>query len=120
MDSPEAGAVNEMACTHLKNAGLRLKRARFKLQATMLHSTFSGVTAVVLSLFYGTPRIPFSTTSDGLPNVVREFRAFLQAAREAALSRMYLGIHFKSANDDGLAVGLAIGAWTFKKTMRPR
>jgi membrane-associated phospholipid phosphatase len=84
------------------------------------HSTFSGAAAAVLSLFYGTPRVPFSTTSDALPNIVREFRGFLQAAREAALSRMYAGIHFGSANDDGLAVGLAIGAWTFKNAMRLR
>ena len=82
------------------------------------HSTFSGAAATVLSLFYGTPRVPFSTTSDALPNVVRDFRGFLQVAREAALSRMYGGIHYRFANDDGLAVGLAIGAWTFKKTMR--
>ena len=81
---------------------------------------FSGAAAAVLSLFYGTPRIPFSTTSDALPNVVREFRGFLQAAREAALSRMYGGIHFTSANDDGLKAGLAIGEFTFKKTMRLR
>jgi membrane-associated phospholipid phosphatase len=84
------------------------------------HSTFSGAAAEVLSLFYGTPRVPFSTTSDALPNVVRDFRGFLQAAREAALSRMYGGIHFRSANDDGLAAGSAIGAWIFKETMRPR
>ncbi len=82
------------------------------------HSTFSGAAAAVLSLFYGMPNIPFTTTSDGLPGVKRRFRGFMQAAREAALSRMYGGIHFRSANDDGLAAGLAIGAWTFKKTMR--
>jgi PAP2 superfamily len=84
------------------------------------HSTFSGAAAAVLSLFYGTPRVPFSTTSDGLPGVVRDFRGFQQAAREAALSRLYGGIHFRSANEDGLNAGLAIGEWTFKKTMRPR
>jgi len=61
-----------------------------------------------------------SSTAPPLPNTVRDFRGFLQAAREAALSRMYGGIHFSSANGDGLAVGLTIGAWTFKKTMRPR
>jgi hypothetical protein len=84
------------------------------------HSTFSGAAAAVLSLFYGTPRVPFSTTSDGLPGVVRGFRGFQQAAREAALSRLYGGIHFRSANEDGLEAGLAIGERTFKKTMRPR
>jgi membrane-associated phospholipid phosphatase len=84
------------------------------------HSTFSGAAAEVLSLFYGTPRIRFTTKSDGLPGVVRSFKSFLEAAREAALSRLYSGIHFRSANDDGLKSGLAIGEWTFKHTMRPR
>jgi hypothetical protein len=82
------------------------------------HSTFSGAAAAVLSRFYGTPRVPFSTTSDALPGVVRDFSGFLEAAREAALSRLYGGIHFRSANEDGLKAGLAIGEWTFKKTMQ--
>ena len=84
------------------------------------HSTFSGAAATVLSLFYGTPRIRFTTGSDALPGVVREFRSFLEAAHEAALSRMYGGIHFRSANEDGLKTGLAIGGWTFTHTMQPR
>jgi PAP2 superfamily len=83
------------------------------------HSTFSGAAAAVLSLFYGTTRIPFSTGSDALPGTVRDFRSFLDAAREAALSRMYGGIHFRSANDGGLKSGLAIGGWTFTHTMQP-
>jgi hypothetical protein len=72
----------------------------------------------VLSLFYRTPRVPFTTTSDALPGVVRHFRGFLEAANEAALSRMYGGIHFRSANEDGLKAGLAIGGWTFTHTMQ--
>ena len=37
-------------------------------------------------------------------------RAALQAAaREAALSRLYGGIHFRSDNDEGLAAGRRIG-----------
>jgi PAP2 superfamily len=55
------------------------------------HSTFSGAAAAVLSFFYGRTRIPFTTGSDALPDVVRHFRSFLDAAREAALSRMYGG-----------------------------
>jgi membrane-associated phospholipid phosphatase len=84
------------------------------------HSTFSGAAANVLSLFYGKIRIPFTTTSDGLPNVERSFRSFLEAAREAAVSRMYGGIHFRSANEDGLATGLSIGEWTFEHVMGRR
>ena len=84
------------------------------------HITFSGAAATVLSLFYGTPRIRFISRSDGLPGVVREFRGFMEAANEAALSRMYGGIHFRSANGDGLKSGLAIGGWTFTHTMQRR
>ena len=65
------------------------------------HSTFSGAAAAVLSLFYGMPNIRFSTTSDGVPRGRRSFRGFLQAAREAALSRMYGGIHFRSQTKMG-------------------
>jgi membrane-associated phospholipid phosphatase len=82
------------------------------------HSTFSGAAAAVLSLFYRTPRIPFTTTSDALPGVVREFRGFLEAASEAALSRLYGGIHFRSANEDGLKAGLAVGGWTYTHVMQ--
>jgi hypothetical protein len=82
------------------------------------HSTFSGAAAAVLSLFYRTPRIPFTTGSDALPGVSRSFKGFLEAANEAALSRMYGGIHFRSANEDGLKSGLAVGGWTFIHVMR--
>jgi PAP2 superfamily len=82
------------------------------------HSTFSGAAANVLSLFYGTPRIRFTTGSDALPGVVREFRSFFEAAGEAALSRLYGGIHFRSANEDGMKIGLAISEWTFAHVMR--
>ena len=35
------------------------------------------------------------------------------AAQEAAASRIYGGIHFRSASEDGLTAGIAIGNWTF-------
>jgi len=38
----------------------------------------------------------------------------------AAISRLYGGIHFRSANNDGLTAGVAIGEWTFARYMRPK
>ena len=43
-------------------------------------STFSGAAAAVLSLFYCTTTIPFTTGSDALPGVDRRFRSFLDDA----------------------------------------
>jgi hypothetical protein len=76
------------------------------------HSTFSGAAATVLPLFYGTEDLPFTTGSDFLPGVYRSFATCLDAADEAAVSRLYGGIHFRSANEHGLQAGIEIGEWT--------
>ncbi len=76
------------------------------------HSTFSGAAATVLPFFYGTEDLPFTTGSDFLPGVTRSFPTCLDAAEEAAVSRLYGGIHFRSANEDGLQAGISIGEWT--------
>src|SRR5204863_2089089 len=75
------------------------------------HSTFSGAASTVLALFYDTGDLPFTTGSDFLPGVYRSFPTCLDAAGEAAVSRLYGGIHFRSANEDGLQAGISIGEW---------
>ena len=84
------------------------------------HSTFSSTAATVLALFYGTDTISFTTGSDFLPGVFRSFSSFSAAASEAADSRVYGGIHFRFASDDGLAAGLRIGERTFTRYLQPK
>jgi hypothetical protein len=84
------------------------------------HSTFSGAAATVLALFYGTDDLPFTTGSDFLPDVYRSFPTCLAAAEEAAMSRLYGGIHFRSANEDGLQAGISIGEWTATHYLQPK
>ena len=84
------------------------------------HSTFSGAAATVLELFYGTEDLPFTIGSDFLPGVYRSFPTCLDAAEEAAVSRLYGGIHFRSANDDGLEAGISIGEWTGTGYLLPK
>jgi len=84
------------------------------------HSAFSGAASMVLALFYGTDEIAFTTGSDFLPGVTRHFTSFSAAASEAAISRLYGGIHFRSANEDGLTSGRGIGEWTFTRYMLPK
>jgi hypothetical protein len=84
------------------------------------HSTFSGAAATVLPLFYGTEDLPFTTGSDFLPGVSRSFPTCLDAAEEAAVSRLYGGIHFRSANEDGLQAGISIGEWTDSHYLQPK
>jgi hypothetical protein len=84
------------------------------------HSTFSAAAAAVLPLFYGTEDLPFIIGSDFLPDVYRSFPTPLAAAGEAGDSRVYGGIHFRSASEDGLQAGISIGDWTYAHYLQPR
>ena len=84
------------------------------------HSTFSAAAATVLPLFYGTGDLPFTTGSDFLPGVYRSFPTCLDAAEEAAVSRIYGGIHFRSASEDGLHAGISIAEWTVTHYLLPK
>jgi PAP2 superfamily len=84
------------------------------------HSTFSAAAATVLPLFFGTEDLPFTTGSDFLPGVFRSFSTCQDAAEEAALSRIYGGIHFRSASEDGLQAGNSIGEWTVTHYLLPK
>lgn len=84
------------------------------------HSTFSGAASKVLAMFFGSDNLAFTIGSDFLPGVTRQFLNFSAAANEAALSRLYGGIHYRSANEDGLSAGLQIGEWTVTHVMQRR
>jgi hypothetical protein len=74
------------------------------------HSTQSGAAATVLTAFFG-EGFAFSDNTheaDGIPT--RSYPDFWTAAREAADSRLYGGIHFRPANDLGIEQGRCIGA----------
>jgi membrane-associated phospholipid phosphatase len=82
-------------------------------------STFSAAAAVVLARTLG-DQASFSFTS-GKPfeGITRSFTSFSQAARESADSRVYAGIHFPSACEDGLALGRRVGERVAKLYLQP-
>lgn len=63
------------------------------------HSTLSGATSIVLAHFWPT-----------------EAPALNAMADEAAVSRLWGGIHFRSDNEEGLKVGRAVGAEVLDKS----
>ena len=83
------------------------------------HSTQSGAAAEVLTDLFGEGFAFTDRTheDDGLP--ARSFPSFRAAAEEAALSRLYGGIHFRSAIEQGLAQGRCIGAHAIALRTRP-
>lgn len=72
------------------------------------HSVQSGASAQVLTDLFGPLAFTDHTHDDrGLPP--RSFGSFFEAAEEAALSRLYGGIHFRTAIALGLEQGRCIG-----------
>jgi hypothetical protein len=73
------------------------------------HSVASASVAVVLTYLLG-DNFSYVDTSEiyfGLP--AREFKSFFQAADEAAISRLYGGIHFRDACENGVQQGKQVG-----------
>ncbi len=83
-------------------------------------STFSAAAAVVLASALGGDQATFTVTS-GKPfeGITRSFTSFSQAARESADSRVYAGIHFRSACEDGLSLGRKVGERVAKLYLQP-
>ncbi len=75
------------------------------------HSTQSGAASTVLAAMLGEDFAFDDEThvDEGLP--VRRFPSFAAAAEEAAISRLYGGIHFRFGNEAGLAQGRQVGAY---------
>ncbi|MFM8748350.1 MAG: vanadium-dependent haloperoxidase [Aestuariivirga sp.] len=73
------------------------------------HSTQSGAAAVVLTGLYGGNFAFIDRTHERDGLAPRKFASFEEAAREAGISRLYGGIHFRAAIEQGLAQGRCIG-----------
>ena len=78
------------------------------------HSVVSGSASVVMNEIYGhdfyfedTTEVPY-----GLP--VRNFNSFDEAAEEAAISRLYGGIHYMPAIETGLKQGRKVGEYVIE------
>jgi len=87
---------------------------------TSTHSVLGGAASNVLRRFFHNDNVPFTTTS-GAPfaGLTRSFTSFSEAAAENGESRIYAGIHFRSAVEDGIRQGKRIGAFVFTHALLP-
>lgn len=73
------------------------------------HSVVSGAASTILTEVFG-DNFAFADSTEmmfGLP--VRSYNSFIEAADEAAISRMYGGIHYMPAIENGLEEGKGVG-----------
>lgn len=82
------------------------------------HSCFSGAAVGVLAAYVGANR-HFSVESDLMPGVVRSFGNFSAALEEVGNARIFAGIHFRSAIEDGQTLGAGVAAYVLRTAMQP-
>ena len=79
------------------------------------HSVVSSASAIILTKIFGN-KSTFTDDTEiefGLPK--RKFTSFQQAAEEACMSRLYGGIHYIDAIEQGKWQGKMVGEWAVKK-----
>jgi len=79
------------------------------------HSVISRAAAVTLTDLFG-DNFSFTDTTEvayGLGE--RKYKSFIHASEEAAISRLYGGIHYMMAIDEGITQGQAVGDFVVKK-----
>ncbi len=79
------------------------------------HSVVSGAASIALNSIFGED-FQFDDDTEvrfGLP--IRSFASFDHAADEAALSRIYGGIHYRSAIEEGMKQGRAVGSFVVNR-----
>ena len=79
------------------------------------HSVISRAAALALTDIYGDD-FKFNDTSEveyGLP--ARKFNSFIHASDEAAISRLYGGIHYMMAIEQGVSQGQKVGNYIVEK-----
>jgi hypothetical protein len=79
------------------------------------HSVISSASAVTLTKLFGDNFAFTDSTEIEFGLGARTFNSFLQASDEAAISRLYGGIHYRPAVENGVVEGRAIGQFIVDK-----
>ena len=81
------------------------------------HSTFSGAAESVMNSVFGSD-FGFGDKGDRTVNSLRTYENFAQATDESGMSRIFGGIHFMSANVDGLSSGRSVGNYVVQNFLK--
>jgi hypothetical protein len=85
------------------------------------HSTNSSAMATVLILLFGDKSdAPLVVTSPTNPGFERHWATFTEGVEEVMDARVYSGIHFRSANEDGAQAGRKVARFVVNDALRDR
>ena len=83
------------------------------------HAYSGGAAAVVFKAYFKTDHLNMKVTSPYyLPGVERHLSSFTQMGNENAISRIYIGYHFRKAVEVGERQGRELGEYVFENNLR--
>jgi hypothetical protein len=84
------------------------------------HATNSSAMATVLKQIFGNrPGVPVVATSPTNPGFEREWESFAEGVEEVIDARIFSGIHYRTADEDGAGVGRAVARHVMSRMLQP-
>jgi len=85
------------------------------------HSTNSSAMATVLKLLFGDdPGVPVVAVSPANPGFERHWASLSEGVAEVIEARIYAGIHYRTSDEDGAAVGRKVARFVVNHALRVR
>jgi hypothetical protein len=86
------------------------------------HGCLSGAVLNTMADFFGKDKLPITIVSgrtlDGVPIPPRQFDLFSDALDEIVDARVWGGIHFRTADEQGATIGKEVAHWLHKNYFR--
>jgi hypothetical protein len=82
------------------------------------HAVISAAATFILEEFFKTRHFQLAVTSESLPGVTRNFDSFDAAEKEASLSRVFAGVHFRTDEDAGEILGRRVADFVSDHALR--
>jgi hypothetical protein len=82
------------------------------------HSCVSGAAGRILSSYFG-ENTPVTVVSNGMPGVTRQFPSLTAALEEVKSARVFAGIHFRTACNDGQSLGIGVADYILAHSLLP-
>lgn len=84
------------------------------------HCTVDGAAGTVLKSVFGAGQVPeFSLTFADMPGVTRRYTSIQQLEEEVSMARIWGGVHFRTSNEVGHALGKQVGDYVLSYYLRP-
>jgi len=83
------------------------------------HGSAANAAAAVMRRLYGEAGHSMTLSNPAVPTIVLQYTSFRQITNDISDARVYGGIHFRTDQDAGALLGLAVGKAVYKHNLRP-